>query len=659
MPSIYGSKSKGWQLRLDYTVKSQSIENNTSALDLTLYVYDGTGYSQNESANEAYYILQGTKTWNPYNYPSTGWYKLGVKSITVTHSGDGTGKVTLSGEWDCGFDSAYTPRHLTVSGSVTLPTIPRASSVSATNGTMGGNVAITITRKNSAFTHKLSYNAGSGYVSIATGVATSYTWASPDSMIDATTNASSRTVTIKCETYNGSSKIGESTTTCVLTVPESLVPSLSVVLSDAAGYQPTYGWVQNKSQLKAVATTGGVRGSTIVGTVMKIGNENANLNTGNLLTKSGSVVVTVTTTDSRGRNKTVTNTITVQQYAGPSIANLTYARGSYTGGVWTENNTGADIKVMFDLTISLSNNTASISLKIDDENRQTLSAQSSGSKVVYIAGVGTDTTRKLTVVATDAFSSSFTKEMDVATVEVPLNINFNLPGACFGGVAEKGKTVQFKWPIYAENTVELNGELILSDSAAGKLRQAMGIQDYIIEQGVSGNWTYYKYASGYADLWWRGILNPKWSIFRMHKTVYHLCSVVAGASSKCALGCEQCHHRLRLFWGVNKDLSTFFVCPNRARKGEIMETFGIASVAVITVITYLVGLVGKASSMNDKWIPILCGVCGGLLGAVSYYLAPIPDFPAGDPITAIAVGIVSGLAATGINQAVKQLSKGE
>lgn len=450
MPSIYGSKSKGWQLRLDYTVKSQSIENNTSALDLTLYVYDGTGYSQNESANEAYYILQGTKTWNPYNYPSTGWYKLGVKSITVTHSGDGTGKVTLSGEWDCGFDSSYTPRHLTVSGSVTLPTIPRASSVSAANGTMGGNVAITITRKNSSFTHKLSYNAGSGYVSIATGVATSYTWASPDSMIDATTNASSRTVTIKCETYNGSSKIGESTTTCVLTVPESLVPSLSVVLSDAAGYQPTYGWVQNKSQLKAVATSGGVRGSTIVGTVMKIGNENANLNTGNLLTKSGSVVVTVTTTDSRGRSKTVTNTITVQQYAGPTIANLTYARGSYTSGVWTENNTGADIKVMFDLTISLSNNTASISLKIDDENRQILSAQSSGSKVVYIAGVGTDTTRKLTVVATDAFSSSFTKEMDVATVEVPLNINFNLPGVCYGGVSEKEKTVQFKWPIFAE-----------------------------------------------------------------------------------------------------------------------------------------------------------------------------------------------------------------
>lgn len=50
-----------------------------------------------------------------------------------------------------------------------------------------------------------------------------------------------------------------------------------------------------------------------------------------------------------------------------------------------------------------------------------------------------------------------------------------------------------------------------------------------------------------------------------------------------------------------------------------METFGIASVAVITVITYLVGLVGKASSMNDKWIPICAGsaaVCWGLSATI-------------------------------------------
>ena len=83
---------------------------------------------------------------------------------------------------------------------------------------------------------------------------------------------------------------------------------------------------------------------------------------------------------------------------------------------------------------------------------------------------------------------------------------------------------------------------------------------------------------------------------------------------------------------------------------------GIASVAAITVVCYLVGLIVKASCVNDRYIPIACGLFGGLLGLVGLYLG-LPDFPAADPVTALAVGIVSGLAATGVNQAVKQLSK--
>ena len=83
---------------------------------------------------------------------------------------------------------------------------------------------------------------------------------------------------------------------------------------------------------------------------------------------------------------------------------------------------------------------------------------------------------------------------------------------------------------------------------------------------------------------------------------------------------------------------------------------GIASVAAITVICYLVGLIVKASGLNDKYIPICCGVAGAALGVAGLYLG-LPDFPAGDPVTAVAVGIVSGLAATGANQVFKQLGK--
>ena len=92
-------------------------------------------------------------------------------------------------------------------------------------------------------------------------------------------------------------------------------------------------------------------------------------------------------------------------------------------------------------------------------------------------------------------------------------------------------------------------------------------------------------------------------------------------------------------------------------RSAFMENLGIASVAAITVITYLMGMAVRASRMDNKWIPILCGLLGGLLGLVSFYLLPIPDYPAGDPITAAAVGIVSGLAATGLHQAAKQLGK--
>ena len=88
-----------------------------------------------------------------------------------------------------------------------------------------------------------------------------------------------------------------------------------------------------------------------------------------------------------------------------------------------------------------------------------------------------------------------------------------------------------------------------------------------------------------------------------------------------------------------------------------ISSLGIAGVAAITVICFLIGQVVKASGLDNKWIPITCGISGALLGVLGLFM--MPDFPAADYITALAVGIVSGLAATGINQVYKQLSKGE
>ena len=81
----------------------------------------------------------------------------------------------------------------------------------------------------------------------------------------------------------------------------------------------------------------------------------------------------------------------------------------------------------------------------------------------------------------------------------------------------------------------------------------------------------------------------------------------------------------------------------------------IATVAAITVICYLIGMGCKAYGRIDKWIPVIVGAVGAVLGVVGMYT--IKEFPAQDVLNAIAIGIASGLASTGVNQITKQLSQ--
>lgn len=87
-----------------------------------------------------------------------------------------------------------------------------------------------------------------------------------------------------------------------------------------------------------------------------------------------------------------------------------------------------------------------------------------------------------------------------------------------------------------------------------------------------------------------------------------------------------------------------------------MDITVVGTVMAIVVITYLVGLAVKAiPAIKDELIPVIVGVTGAILGVVGMYV--MPDFPANDILNAIAIGIVSGLASTGVNQIYKQATK--
>lgn len=82
---------------------------------------------------------------------------------------------------------------------------------------------------------------------------------------------------------------------------------------------------------------------------------------------------------------------------------------------------------------------------------------------------------------------------------------------------------------------------------------------------------------------------------------------------------------------------------------------GIAAIPVISVIVFLAVEVVKATALDNKWLPVVAGGIGGILGVVAMFV--MPEFPGKDILTAIAIGIVSGLAATGAHQIYKQFTK--
>lgn len=90
---------------------------------------------------------------------------------------------------------------------------------------------------------------------------------------------------------------------------------------------------------------------------------------------------------------------------------------------------------------------------------------------------------------------------------------------------------------------------------------------------------------------------------------------------------------------------------------ELLSKLGFIVAPAIVVIVFGTIEVLKARGVinNVKNIPAYCMLIGAVLGPIAYFI--IPAFPAEDIMSAVAVGIVSGAAATGLNEASKLFRK--
>ena len=314
-------------LSLSITQNSQNTTNNTSNVTVkatatwTYGSWNATGQCTGSiTIDGVQYSFSGI-TFNT-GKTTSGSQVVMSKTLNVSHNSDGTKTLSCSALFATGVSSGI----ISATASKTLTTIPRATTptVSSSSVYMGSAVTIKTPRASSNFKHDLAYSfAGGSYVSIATGVGTSYSWTTPD-LASKIPNATSGTVTIRCITKNGSTTVGTKTVTMTLKVPTSVVPTISAVTVVEAvdGLAAQFGaYIQNKSKIKTTITAAGAKGSTIksYSTTLPGKTYSGSSWTSDLLTSSGSIDLVTTVTDSRGRTAKKTTTITVLPYSIPVI----------------------------------------------------------------------------------------------------------------------------------------------------------------------------------------------------------------------------------------------------------------------------------------------------------------------------------------------------
>ena len=254
---------------------------------------------------------------------------LWAKDYRVNHNPDGTKSITISATLHADISNYGSA---TASFNLPLSNIPRASTGSPANGTIGQPIALNISRHSDAFKHAIWVRFGNYDKKIAgDNVDTSFTWTPKMSMINEIPNTSSGYGTLTYITYSNSKEIGRDTQPITLSVPDNIRPTLTgFTLTDtntaAASVVPgEQAFVQILSNIKVnFGQATGAYGSTITGYYAEIVGKNQSTTTqgGSLgiMNYTGNVAIRARVTDSRGRtSNTIERTVNILEYFAPIL----------------------------------------------------------------------------------------------------------------------------------------------------------------------------------------------------------------------------------------------------------------------------------------------------------------------------------------------------
>lgn len=467
-----------------YYKSTQDVSNNRSTISCGMYFVVTDGYHIGTWYDSGSYVGTTSNTFTK-DVPYTGgtYWLAENKTFTVNHKSDGTGTATIYWKW--GVNSPW-GQMVTPSGSftITLPTIARASSVSATNAYIGNQSTITISRKSSSFTHTLQYKikGQSSYTNISDYIKTTKTscpWTIPTAAYNyLSSTGKSVTITINCITYNGSTAIGSKTCVITATGKDSALkpdtPTLTPTIVN--GFNDIY--IKGKSSIKLTSSKPTTSkpitkyGATIKSYIFAGPNINgtsstytgtSNSKTSSVIQSYGNKTYSVQVKDSRGMlSDKGTVSITVSDYSAPTIKSMSLSKSENTSNmtitvkvVTTHQKIGSNA-----ITVTM-NNIGTISPTVTNSSSTTNNITTTTFTYTY-SGVPLTSTGNVTATIHDSVYSSKTisKSVSITPATRVLNIAKNGNGVGIGQMSTVPETAAGKfecaWDSYFNKNIYFN-----------------------------------------------------------------------------------------------------------------------------------------------------------------------------------------------------------
>ena len=218
--------------------ESTSVENNTSRIKYEFYASQRTGFSFTGTTRNPAGRVVVNINGKDVDSADIGFISYGTGScgktgyVNVPHNADGTKEMSFSIRMDevTGNYSGDTWKYgaASVSSTLWLATIPRASSISVTSGSGtkpgAGSINLSISRASSSFTHTVTWEFSGLTGTVGTGIGTSCSFSVPLDFIEKQPS-SDNGIRFVCKTYNNGTEIGSSS--CAATIGHYLPSSIT------------------------------------------------------------------------------------------------------------------------------------------------------------------------------------------------------------------------------------------------------------------------------------------------------------------------------------------------------------------------------------------------------------------------------------------------